>query len=159
MDCPAQSSRHHSDDALVVCRAESRNELPVENVALIEIVDHRRILSVLRTPEADVAIVIADRVTRYDNLGSLRDLIRVVASHFKILALPDLFTSDVFERAYQKVTVLEYDFVEGHVIINEKNTQDIALITTQVDEAYLQDTYWLNSMRRSGALFSVSQSS
>src|SRR5262249_49730411 len=73
-------------------------------------------LSILRAPEADVAVVIADRVSRDDDLGSLRELIRVVVAHFKILALPDLLASDVFERANQKIAIFEDDFVESHVL-------------------------------------------
>src|SRR5215470_5831578 len=105
MSRPAQAGHHLADDAFVVGRAESRNEPAVENVALIEIVDHRRVLSILRTPEADVAVVITDRVPRDDDLGSLRELIRVVAPHLKILALPDLLASDVLERADEKITI------------------------------------------------------
>jgi hypothetical protein len=44
-------------------------------------------------------------------------------------------------------------------IMNERNIQGVAPIMTQVAGAYLPDTYWLSSTRRSGALFRVSQSS
>jgi hypothetical protein len=44
-------------------------------------------------------------------------------------------------------------------IMNERNVQGVAPIMTQVNGAYLPDTYWLSSTRRSGALFNVSQSS
>jgi hypothetical protein len=43
-------------------------------------------------------------------------------------------------------------------IMNERNIQGVAPIMTQVDGAYLPDTYWLSSTRRNGALFRVSQS-
>jgi hypothetical protein len=44
-------------------------------------------------------------------------------------------------------------------IMNERNIQGVSPIMTQVNGAYLPDTYWLSSTRRSGALFRVSQSS
>jgi hypothetical protein len=44
-------------------------------------------------------------------------------------------------------------------IMNERNVQGMAPIMTEVDSAYLPDTYWLSSTRRSGALFRVSQTS
>jgi hypothetical protein len=42
-------------------------------------------------------------------------------------------------------------------IMNERNIQGVAPVMTQVDGAYLPDTYWLSSTRRNGALFRVSQ--